>query len=194
MAAVVTPVSIRVDRTWTLVGGTSVASPLLAGIEAHASASVRSLGAQAFYQDPGSLHDVTEGFDWNSFNESGSSECAPREYLCNAGIGYDGPTGLGTPDGVPAVTPEPPTLKKISPRRGPLAGGTTVRISGTGLAGAIEVDFGSSPAKEFTVSSATSIIAVTAPGSATGSVPVSVVTPAGKTGGHSVTFSYQRTR
>jgi hypothetical protein len=94
-------VSIRIDGAWSLVGGTSVASPLLAGIEAHASAAERALGAQAFYKDPGSLFDVTEGFDWNPLDESGSSECAPNEYLCNAGVGYDGPTGLGTPDGVP---------------------------------------------------------------------------------------------
>jgi subtilase family serine protease len=101
VAAVVTPVSIRIDGAWSLVGGTSVASPLVAGIEAHASAAERALGAQAFYKDPGSLFDVTEGFDWNPLDESGSSECAPNEYLCNAAVGYDGPTGLGTPDGVP---------------------------------------------------------------------------------------------
>jgi Subtilase family len=101
VAAVVTPASIRIDGAWSLVGGTSVSSPLVAGIEAHASAAERSLGAQAFYKDPGSLFDVTEGFDWNPLDASGASECAPNEYLCNAGVGYDGPTGLGTPDGVP---------------------------------------------------------------------------------------------
>lgn len=101
VAAVVTPVSIRIDGTWNLVGGTSVSSPLLAGIMAHASAAERALGAQAFYQDPGALFDVTEGFDWNPLGASATSECAPNEYLCNAEVGYDGPTGLGTPDGVP---------------------------------------------------------------------------------------------
>ena len=61
-----------------------------------------SLGARAFYEDPGALFDVTQGFNWNSFDESATSECAPNEYLCNAEVGYDGPTGLGTPDGVAA--------------------------------------------------------------------------------------------
>ncbi len=192
VAAVVSPVSIRVDGTWTLVGGTSVASPLVAGIEAHASAYARSLGARAFYEDPASLHDVTEGFDWNANNESGESECTRQEYLCNASSGYDGPTGLGTPNGVPALY-ETPTVKKISPRVGPLAGGTHVTITGTGLTSTLQVDFGSIPAKEFMVSSSTSISAVTPPGSAPGSVPVSVVTKGGKAASHSVTFSYQRT-
>jgi subtilase family serine protease len=105
VAAVVTPVSIRIDGTWSLVGGTSVASPLVAGIEAHASTAERSLGAKAFYEHPASLFDVTEGFDWNPLDESGVSECAPNEYLCNAEVGYDGPTGLGTPDGVPPIEP-----------------------------------------------------------------------------------------
>lgn len=101
VAAVISPVSIRIDGTWELVGGTSVSSPLVAGIMAHASSAVRSAGAQAFYEDPDSLFDVTEGFNWDAFDESGTSECAPHEYLCNAETGYDGPTGVGTPDGVP---------------------------------------------------------------------------------------------
>ena len=28
--------------------------------------------------------------------------CEPTGYLCNAGVGYDGPTGLGTPNGTSA--------------------------------------------------------------------------------------------
>ena len=102
VAAVISPASIRYDGTWTLVGGTSVASPLVAGIMAHATPAVRALGAQAFYEEPKSLFDVSEGLNWDTFDESGLSECAPQEYLCNAEVGYDGPTGLGTPDGVPA--------------------------------------------------------------------------------------------
>jgi Subtilase family len=101
VAAVVTPLSIRIDGRWELVGGTSASSPLVAGIVAHESASERALGAQAFYKDPAALNDVSEGFNWNPLDESGTSECAPNEYLCNAQVGYDGPTGMGTPNGVP---------------------------------------------------------------------------------------------
>ncbi len=101
VAAPETPVSVYEGR-WIVAGGTSVGAPLVAGILAHASAYVRSLGAEAFYEDPGSLFDITTGVDWDgSLNKS--SPCAPNEYLCNAEVGYDGPTGLGTLDGVPVL-------------------------------------------------------------------------------------------
>jgi hypothetical protein len=175
VAAVVSPVSIRIDGVWELVGGTSVASPLVAGIEAHASAHERSLGAEAFYEDPQSLFDVTQGFNWDAFDASGTSECAPNEYLCNAEVGYDGPTGLGTPDGVPV---EAPTVAKVVPHEGPPSGGTKVTITGTGFTGAEEVRFGTATAKTFAVNSATSITAESPAGSS-GTVAVTVVTPGG---------------
>jgi Subtilase family len=94
-----TPVSMYIEGLepgqgeWLLEAGTSVAAPLIAGVEAHASAYTRSLGAEAFYEDPASLFDVTSGRN---------GTCTPG-YLCKAGKGYDGPTGLGTPDGFPCV-------------------------------------------------------------------------------------------
>ena len=45
------------------------------------------------YANPGALHDVTSG--------SQRHTCSPA-YLCTAGVGYDGPTGLGTPNGLAA--------------------------------------------------------------------------------------------
>lgn len=38
----------------------------------------------------GALHDITSG---------SNGTCTPA-YLCTAGTGYDGPTGLGTPNGI----------------------------------------------------------------------------------------------
>ncbi len=174
-AAVETGVSVRVDGHWEVYGGTSVASPLTAGIYAHATSSERAQGADFFYKDPSSLFDVTEGFNWNP--ESPSSECAPNEYLCNAEVGYDGPTGLGTPDGVVELSPEAPTVTSISPKNGVAAGGTEVTITGTSLTGAKEVRFGSAEAKEFKVDSATSITAESPPG--TGTVNVTVTNAVG---------------
>jgi hypothetical protein len=176
VAAVVTPVSVRIDGFWNLVGGTSVASPLVAGIEAHATTQERALGSRAFYEDPSSLYDVTQGFNWDAFDESGTSECAPSEYLCNAEVGYDGPTGLGTPDGVPGESgalAEPPVVTKVTPRIGPQAGGTKVRIEGKDLLSATEVRFGSAPAKGFAVLSGTTITAESPAGSP-GAVEVTV--------------------
>jgi hypothetical protein len=174
-AAVKTGVSVRLDGEWQVYGGTSVASPLVAGIEAHASASERALGADAFYAAPGSLNDVTEGFNWDTFN--GASECAPAEYLCNAEVGYDGPTGLGTPDGALGVSPVP-TVTKVAPKAGPASGGTTVTITGSGFTGATEVRFASGEAEKFDVVSATSLTAESPPGTV-GTVDVTVTTPGG---------------
>jgi len=89
-----TPVSVydSPEGGWTDLCGTSVSSPLLAGIEAHASAYARSLpGAEAFYEDPAALFGVTVGKDGRCSGH--------RKYLCRARVGYDGPTGEGTPDG-----------------------------------------------------------------------------------------------
>jgi hypothetical protein len=72
---------------WELVGGTSVATPIVAGMEAHASETVRKEGPEAFYRHE--LFDAT----------SGPNGGCGSTYLCTGEEGYDGPTGWGTPDG-----------------------------------------------------------------------------------------------
>jgi hypothetical protein len=175
VAAVETGVSVRIDGEWEVYGGTSVASPLIAGIEAHASAYVRSLGARAFYEQPSALFDVTEGFD--AFR---SSECTPSLYLCNGELGYDGPTGMGTPDGVPTLSAPLPTVTKVQPDEGKTKGGTKVTITGTNFTGATEVTFGSAEAKSVKVTSSTTITAKSPADKAGGAVDVVVTTPAGR--------------
>ncbi|HTU79552.1 MAG TPA: IPT/TIG domain-containing protein [Solirubrobacteraceae bacterium] len=92
-AACETPVSVY-DGEWELICGTSASSPLLAGIEAHAEEAVRELpGAEAFYEEAGTLNDVTEGANGKCLNAE------PVAYFCRAEVGYDGPTGMGTPEG-----------------------------------------------------------------------------------------------
>jgi hypothetical protein len=59
-----------------------------------------------------------------------------------------------------------PTVSGVSPVAGPLAGGPSVIITGTGFTGASAVDFGSTPATSFTVGSATSITVVSPAGGA----------------------------
>ena len=107
VASTETPVSIadsyelpagffEVEPGWTLVGGTSVSSPLIAGTMALAGSTAKELpGAEAFYDQAeengtGVLDDVVSGKNGSCGN-----------YLCEAGPGYDGPTGLGSPYGVP---------------------------------------------------------------------------------------------
>jgi hypothetical protein len=78
---------------WVAVGGTSVASPLIASVYALAgnTATIGS-GASWLYAHHRHLYDVT----------SGSDGTCGGSYLCTARKGYDGPTGWGTPDGIGA--------------------------------------------------------------------------------------------
>jgi len=71
-----------------------------------------------------------------------------------------------------------PTVTKLSVKTGTSAGGTMVTITGKELTGASAVSFGEGAAAEFTVSSPTSITAVSPPGSA-GTVDVMVTTAGG---------------
>jgi hypothetical protein len=80
---------------WQTQNGTSASSPIVAGALALAEEGTRQRGAGAFYDDPSGLFDITTGR---------ARSCEPT-YFCNAGRGYDGPTGLGTPNGAPQVTP-----------------------------------------------------------------------------------------
>jgi subtilase family serine protease len=86
-AAVYDSVSYQGQKGWFQVGGTSLAAPLIAGVYALAG-NVVSYGSDP-YGHTSSLHDVT----------SGSNGSCGGSYLCTAGTGYDGPTGLGSPKG-----------------------------------------------------------------------------------------------
>ena len=83
--AVFAPVSRR-SSGWLVFGGTSVAAPLVAGVYGSNGGAVTE-GSDP-YSHQSALFDVTTGSNGN---------CGT--YLCNAGPGYDGPTGLGTPNG-----------------------------------------------------------------------------------------------
>jgi alpha-tubulin suppressor-like RCC1 family protein len=91
-----------------------------------------------------------------------------------------------TPAGTSATSPADkffysrPTVKTLSPRKGPELGGTSVTITGTNFAGASAVKFGSTEATSFKVNSETSITAVSPPHTG-GKVDVTVATPNGTT-------------
>ncbi|MDA8186231.1 MAG: IPT/TIG domain-containing protein [Actinomycetota bacterium] len=72
----------------------------------------------------------------------------------------------------------PPTVSAVNPASGPVAGGTSVTITGTNLTGAALVHFGTSAATSLTVVSGTEITATSPAGSA-GTVDVTVTTPSG---------------
>jgi subtilase family serine protease len=77
---------------WAQVGGTSLSSPLIASVYALAGNTASVVDGSFPYSHTSSLFDVTSG---------SNGSCSPS-YLCTAGTGYDGPTGLGTPDGTGA--------------------------------------------------------------------------------------------
>ena len=74
--------------SWMVFGGTSVASPLVAGVYGTNGGAV-NYGSNPYAAAAGTINDVT----------SGSNGSCGGTYLCTAGVGYDGPTGLGTPNG-----------------------------------------------------------------------------------------------
>lgn len=73
---------------WLVFGGTSVATPIIASVYA---LSGNTNTATYLYGHASSLYDVSSGSNGN---------CGAP--LCNAGPGWDGPTGEGSPNGVGA--------------------------------------------------------------------------------------------
>jgi hypothetical protein len=78
-----------------------------------------------------------------------------------------------------SFTPKPPVVFGLEPRSGPVAGGTTVVISGYGFTGATTVTFGGTSASGFHVDNNAQITAV-APAQAAGIVDVVITTPYGE--------------
>ncbi|MBF6150246.1 IPT/TIG domain-containing protein [Nocardia nova] len=95
-------------------------------------------------------------------------------------------TAAGTSAGIAFTYLPVPTLVSISPASGPVSGGTTVTLTGTGFTGATAVFFGILPATSFTINSDTQITAVAPPG--LGTAPVTVTTAAGTS--NAVGFTY----
>jgi subtilase family serine protease len=78
---------------WLEVGGTSVASPIIGSVYALANNLVAGkYPSSDSYSHTSDLNDVT----------SGSNGTCNKALWCNAGTGYDGPTGNGTPNGTGA--------------------------------------------------------------------------------------------
>jgi hypothetical protein len=73
------------------VGGTALAAAIVAGAYALAGTPAGDVDPAMYpYQNAGGFTDITSG---------SNGTCSPA-YLCTAGAGYDGPTGLGSPYGV----------------------------------------------------------------------------------------------
>ena len=79
------------ESGWWTVGGTSASSPIIASVIALAG-NASSYTNSTPYSHTSSLNDVTSG---------SNGSCSTSQW-CNARAGWDGPTGLGTPNGTGA--------------------------------------------------------------------------------------------
>ncbi|NJP44273.1 S53 family peptidase [Actinacidiphila epipremni] len=96
---------------WQVYGGTSASSPIIASVYALAGTPASGTTPASYpYAHTSALNDVT----------SGSNGSCSGSYLCTAKPGYDGPTGLGTPNGTAAFT------------NGGSTGGNTVTVTSPG--------------------------------------------------------------
>src|SRR5215475_2617795 len=103
---------------WLVFGGTSAASPIIASVFADSGTPVAGTYPSSYpYAATSALNDVTTG---------NNGSCSPA-YLCTAGAGYDGPTGIGTPNGLTAFTTGP---------HGTVTGTVTDSATNAGISGA----------------------------------------------------------
>jgi len=106
-------------------------------------------------------------------------------YNPNSGTGAIQPTSTQlTADpsvavGIFLAPPSGPIVNSVSPSGGPVAGGTTVTVTGTSFTGATAVDFGATAGTGVVVNGGGTSLTVTAPAKAAGLVDVTVTTPAG---------------
>ena len=75
---------------WSVAGGTGVSASIIGGVYGLAENASRLVYARGLYLGRSGLNDVT----------SGNNGSCGGTYLCTGAIGYDGPTGNGTPNGI----------------------------------------------------------------------------------------------
>ena len=145
------------DPGFMVFGGTSASSPIIAATYALAGNPSSKNAVNSYpYANAGALHDVT----------SGSNGSCGGSYLCTAGVGYDGPTGLGTPNGTGAfsATQQPDFTLSAFPASLAVAPGasgtTTMTLNSVGT-------FSGSVALSASVAPATGLTAAFSPSSVT---------------------------
>jgi hypothetical protein len=125
-------------KGWLTIGGTSLSAPLVTSLYALAGGSDGvQYPALTLYGHLGapSLNDVTEGANGFCGGESVNGCGEPNGFFglvdcegttaCNARSGFDGPSGVGTPNGLGAFEPLLPTATitpPSPPKEGALAG------------------------------------------------------------------------
>jgi hypothetical protein len=85
---------------WEVYGGTSAATPIVAALFAYLGKATTATNAFS-YSNTSDFYDVTSG-------SNGSCSSTPK--ICKAGVGWDGPTGNGTPNAGAIYGSTPPPV------------------------------------------------------------------------------------
>jgi prepilin-type N-terminal cleavage/methylation domain-containing protein len=109
------------NNGWWILGGTSVSSPIVsAALTLIGNAPSNQDSGSLLYNNPSLFRDVTSGVD----GSCGGS------IMCSAGIGYDGPTGLGSPNliNINLITPLPTAIPSPTPTPTPTPPPTQTQV------------------------------------------------------------------
>ena len=133
-----TGVAVYLNGSWGVLGGTSAASPIIAAVFALAGGPAADADAASYvYAHKAALNDVIGG------NNLVTDQVCTVAYLCNGVTGYDGPTGLGTPNGTGAFSS--PSKPGKPAHLAAIAGNLNVNLTWTAPGS------GSSPITSYTV-------------------------------------------
>ncbi|MBM9507110.1 putative Ig domain-containing protein [Actinacidiphila acididurans] len=176
---------------WQVYGGTSASSPIIASVYALAGTpAAGTVPASYPYAHTAALNDVT----------SGANGSCSSSYLCTAKAGYDGPTGLGTPNGVTAFTSgsgggsNTVTVTNPGSKTGTVGTATSLQISASDSASGQTLTYSASGLPTgLSINSSTGLISGTPSAAGTFSVTVSAQDTTGSTGSASFTWTISGT-
>jgi hypothetical protein len=169
---------------WAVYGGTSASAPIIASTYALAGAPASTDHPAAdLYAHTGNLFDVTTG---------NNGSCSPS-LLCTAAAGWDGPTGLGTPNGVSAFTAgggsgNTVTVTNPGSRTGTVGTATSLQIQATDSGGAALTYSAAGLPPGLSINSSTGLISGTPSTAGTYSVTATASDSTGASG--SATFTW----
>jgi len=170
---------------WLEVGGTSASSPIIAATFALAGTPAAGTYPSSYiYKHTSNLFDVT----------SGSNGSCSTAYLCTAEVGYDGPTGWGTPDGVTAFssssTANTVTVTNPGSETGTVGTAASLQIKATDSASGQTLTYSATglPAG-LSISSTTGLISGTPTTAGSSTVTVTAKDTTGATGSASFTWT-----
>ncbi len=162
---------------FSAVSGTQFSGPVATFTDANPNGTASDFSATIVWGDGTSSSGTVTAGKTGGFVVSGSHTYAATGGFKTTVSIMDVGGSAATAHGTATVNPPAPTVTAVAPTAGPAAGGNSVTITGTNLAAASAVDFGSTPAA-ITADGATSITA-TAPVGSAGTIDVTVTTAGG---------------